>query len=741
MIQADIGMDRRTLLRAVGVAGAAGIAGFGAIPAALAKTFAADPPQGWENGPMRWFQLAFTEDDPGRFSPKFWLDYFKEIHADGVCLSAGGGIAFYPTKVPWHGTARGLGKQDPFGEMARACKAAGMRVLARVDSHAMTTEAFNAHPEWAACSADGKPRHHWTAPDLYLTCPYTDYNFKLMPEVLREIARDYPVDGFFGNRVNTLGVCYCAGCRTLYRAASGQEIPTNLDPIEPAAARYWAWVNQRGLELTDAWNAAIRKIRPNAFFVSGTERRGTVEQQGTDIGSRYPMVFCDRQARSTDKGLYTTGEQVWNSGRFAKELRAYMGDKPVSNIISVGVEEEYRWKDSVQEESEIRIWAASAIAQGSRPWITKFNAKPFDKRWMPVVSGIYRWHHRNERYLRNTANLARIGMILDSRGPAFLGGNKGRHEIEEHRLGFYEALLESRLPFDELDVSMIDAEHLARFRVVVLPNVAMLSDAQCAALRAYVMGGGRIVATHTTSLRDETGALLADFGLADLFGCRFDGKIEERVQNSYLTLRHPHPALAGLEDTPRVIGAAKRVMVTPTSANDLPPLTLVPSYQDLPMERVYTDKALTDIPMAFCRDVGKGRVVYLPMDIDRTFAEIRHGGHLAIMRAMVNWAADEQQPMTVNGPGLVDMAIWRQERSLAAHLVNYNNPMAMGGAYREALTTGPYEVSLDLPDARDPAAVTLLENGVAGRWRREDKRLIVAVPSITYHEVVAVDLA
>lgn len=741
MQKAGMVIDRRTMLRGAGSAGVAGMANFGVMPASIAKAISAEPQKGWQEGPMRWFQLAFTEDDPGRFSPKFWMDYLREIHADGVCLSAGGGIAFYPTKVPWHGTARGLGQQDPFGEMARACKAAGMRVLARVDSHAMTTEAFNAHPEWAACSADGKARRHWTAPDLYLTCPYTDYNFKFMPEVLREIATNYPVDGFFGNRVNTLGVCYCEGCRKLYREAGGQQIPVNLDPIEPAARDYWTWVNKRGLELNDAWNASIRKIRPFAFFVSGTERRGTLEQQGRDIGSRYPMVFCDRQARSTDKGLYTTGEQVWNSGRFTKELRAYMGDKPVSNIISVGVEEEYRWKDSVQEEPEIRIWAASAIAQGSRPWITKFNAKPFDKRWMPVVSSIYRWHHQNERYLRNTANLARIGMILDTRGPALLGGNKGRHDIEQHRFGFYEALLESRLPFDELDVSMVDADHLARFRVVVLPNVAMLSDAQCAALRAFVNGGGRIVATHATSLYDEQGKQRTDFGLADLFGCRFDGKIEDRVQNSYLTLRHPHPALAGLEDTPRVIGAVKRVMVTPTSAMPAPPLTLVPSYQDLPMERVFTSKALTDIPMAFCHEVGKGRVVYLPMDIDRTFAEIRHGGHLDILRAMVNWAADEVQPMTVTGPGLVDMAIWRQQGSLAAHLVNYNNAMAMGGAYREALTTGPYEVSVELPEARDPARVTLLENGNAGQWRRDGARLSVTVPSITYHEVVAIDLA
>ena len=197
-------VDRRTMMRGGAGAALSGLGTISGVPDVIARTVQADPPAGWEQGPMRWFQLAFTEDDPGRFSLQFWLDYLREIHADGVCLSAGGGIAFYPTEVPWHGTARGLGQQDPFGEMARACSAAGMRVLARVDPHAMTTEAFTAHPEWAACGPDGQPRRHWTAPDLYLTCPYTDYNFRFMPQVLTEIARKYPVDGFFGNRVDTL---------------------------------------------------------------------------------------------------------------------------------------------------------------------------------------------------------------------------------------------------------------------------------------------------------------------------------------------------------------------------------------------------------------------------------------------------------------------------------------------------------------------------------------------------------
>src|SRR6266536_2168097 len=51
---------------------------------------------------MRWGQLAFVENDPGRYDPRFWLDYFARTHCDAVTLSAGGVVAFYPTELPFH---------------------------------------------------------------------------------------------------------------------------------------------------------------------------------------------------------------------------------------------------------------------------------------------------------------------------------------------------------------------------------------------------------------------------------------------------------------------------------------------------------------------------------------------------------------------------------------------------------------------------------------------------------------
>ena len=67
----------------------------------------------WYDRPMRWAQVAFVEDDPGNYNPQFWFDYFKRTHSDAACLSAGGCVAFYPTKVPLHYRSKFLGNPMP----------------------------------------------------------------------------------------------------------------------------------------------------------------------------------------------------------------------------------------------------------------------------------------------------------------------------------------------------------------------------------------------------------------------------------------------------------------------------------------------------------------------------------------------------------------------------------------------------------------------------------------------------
>src|SRR5439155_1187088 len=125
--------------------------------------------------------------------------------------------------------------------------------------------------------------------------------------------------------------------------------------------------------------------------------------------------------------------------------------------------------------------------------------------------------------------------------------------------------------------------------------------------------------TYETSLYDEWGAKREDFGLAEILGVSFAGRTEGPMHNAYLRLEHEtargHPLLRGLEDAPRIIHGVNRVEVVAKEKFPAPPLTLIPSYPDLPMEKVFARTPRTDVPQVFLREVGAGRVAYFPWDI------------------------------------------------------------------------------------------------------------------------------
>jgi hypothetical protein len=89
-------------------------------------------------------------------------------------------------------------------------------------------------------------------------------------------------------------------------------------------------------------------------------------------------------------------------------------------------------------------------------------------------------------------------------------GIQSAYDWEEHRgwkvkFPFWsttESLVEQHQPFDvvvlpegKLREDWITAEHLARYRTVVLPGCTVLTPAQVAAIRGYLEHGGRVLAT------------------------------------------------------------------------------------------------------------------------------------------------------------------------------------------------------------------------------------------------------
>lgn len=732
--EGPVTIDRRDFLQALacGVLVSSGAPTDSRVAAPRSQT------AGWYDRPMRWAQLAFVEDDPGRYNPAFWLDYFRRIHADGACLSAGGCVAFYPTRIPFHYRSKWLGNRDPFGDMVKGCRGLDMNVIARTDAHACHQDVYDAHPDWIMVNARGEKVRHWSDADFWVTCALGPYNFEFMTSVHKEIVTLYRVDGIFTNRWAGSGMCYCFHCRENFRAFCGMDLPRTDDPQVPARREYIVWRQKRLFELWGVWDAAIQSINPDAGFIPNAGGGALSSLDMKSIGERAPTLFADRQGRS---GLMPP----WRNGKTAKEYRAALGRKPIVGIFSVGLEEKYRWKDSVQNGNETRMWVVDGIAHDFRPWFTKFNAKPIDRRWLPVVEEIYDWHFRNERYLRNQDSLARVAMVYSQQTAEFYGGRQAQAKVENPALGFCQALIEGRIPFEMIHDELLDTEHVSPFRTLILPNIAALSEKQCGQIRQFVNSGGSLIATYETSLYDEWGAHRENFGLASLFGTSFGGRKEGPMCNSYLRLEKDpvtgtfHPLLAGLEDATRIINGVNRVIVNPPLAGSYSPLVVVPSYPNLPMEEVFPRPDKVKEAGVFMREFGPGRVVYFPWDAGRTFWDALNVDHGKLLRNAVAWATNEPVPVSVDGPGVIDLSVWTQKNSMTVHLVNLTNPMMMKGPVRDFFPIPRQHVRIRIPRDRNIKKVHLLVGHTDVPYRRENEAVELDVPRIELHEVIAID--
>lgn len=716
--------------------------------------------------PLRFGQINIREIDPPGTDVGWWADEFRRTHLDGVCINAGGFIAYYPTEIPHHYRSPYLGERDVFGEFAAAAEAQGMWVIARISPGFMYEAVYHARPDWFMVTAEGTPRRvpdphdPQNTPALYHTCITSDCFREFVPAIFREIASRYDVDAFFGPHGwdGTHDVCYCPRCERLFRDATGLDLPRGRS--DPARKAWRGWRDGLSEELWLYWDRVAKEIRPDLFWW-GNNSVGALAKHAR-------MFNADAQTRGEHTPLWFVGEvgkrmrSVASAGA-AEAAASGAAGKPYFHIGSAYVEHRQQAKPEVEQ----RLFWAESLAADCRPWFTVIGTVPDDYRQFGPLEHAFAFHARHEDLFVGRRSMANVALVWsDRQAQAYEGSPAGdtRVSLIDAQRGAYYALLRARIPFDMLLDELVAPEaagQLARYDAIVLPDRACLSDAQCTALSAYVAGGGGLVATYETSLYDEWGTARADFGLAGAFGIQFAGEYLGPYRHARVDLGREHgaascPFLGGIEQT-RTIGLAGRYAASSAAVLRVQPaadvrhaLTVIPSSPWHPPETAYPHVPHTDWPTVFWRERAVDsegepvlvRSVYFAAPVDRVLWHTTTPDLERLIANAVRWTAHDRQPVRVDGPGLVDVHAYSRDRDVQVHVVNLSNPDIWHGPCRELLPVGGQQVRLRLPDgAGRPTAVRLLVSDTDAAWRVEGDELMVDVPRIEDHEIVVAQLA
>jgi len=681
----------------------------------------------WYKSATRWTQLTLAEDDPVKFDPEEWIDIFKRTHSNATCLSAGGYIAYYPSKVPLHYVSKFIGNTDPFGALVDGARKLDMHVMARVDPHAIHQDAADAHPEWIAVDKDGNPRRHWAFPEVWVTCAYGDYNMEFMPEVVKEITRDYDIDAVFANRWQGHGVCYCKSCTDKFKAATGHDLPLEANADDPVWKAWAGWRRDILTRMVIHWDKEVKAIKPHASFIPNMGGASLTEFDLSLIEKHCPFLVVDDQGR---RGT----EQIWMSGRNGKRMRGTFRERPVILITSVGPEEEHRWKDSVTTGPEIESWITNGAVHGMRAWFTKFNGVVPDTRWIEPVSNAFTLYEEIEPVLARTQPAAEIALI-DPATTLRHWSAETRRQAEQEDLGIYRALVEAKLPFEFLSDQMMTPDRLDRFKVVILASATCLSDAQCQALRDYVARGGSVVGVFEVASNDENGNRRDAMPLEDLFGMKVTQTTRGPVKNTYVAINGEHPINRGFDGANRIIGGTRLIAVeTETGAEA--PFLYVPDFPDLPMEEVYPREEPKGAAVVARETGAGGRTVYFPWNIGAIFNDVMAADHQLLLANAVTWALGKPHQVQVEGHSVLDVALREGEGEIVVLMHNLTNPMMMKGPTRAFFPVGAHEVSIEVPKGAAGADAKLLVAGKKLKVRVAAGRAMVTVPEITQLEAV-----
>ncbi len=682
----------------------------------------------WYRTIKRIGQTNFNEHDGDSKNVEQWADFWASAKVQAVALSVSGPVAFYPSKIPYFHHSIYLNGRDLFGECLRAAKKRGLYVYGRMSPDIQWTDPklLEANPLWFRRNQDGSLQQ--PAPDIANTCIFSDHYAKQQPAIIRELNANYDIDGVYMNGWPTVQVCYCDNCRRIG---------------DPHSEQYRKAVMDKAFELIQLYKAAVLEKSPNNFY--SCNLGGGLKESGLDqwrLTREASWYTADNQARS---GVVAP---VWQAAQQVKFARALMGDRSVAAVsASYGRAGRISWRQATDPSMEPSFRMAQTTAAGGIIWYHWLGLEQGfkeDRRWQAPGRDFLAWHAKNDAHFHNKRSLASVAVVVS---PLSVNQYKAPYTEDrtDHLEGTYAALVEARIPFDFVHEQDLTLERLAQYPVLILSNMALMSDAQAATIRQYVERGGSVLATFQTGLFDEAGNARKNFALGELFGIDKAGEASRADETDHApiggihlqSIRRRGPLTEGFEETTWIAGPEWRQPITPLREADL---TFIKPYPVYPPEAVYQREPPSDLPAMVSRKIGSSRLVYLAGDVDSSFWRFDHMDLGRQMSNAVRWLLKGNNAVHVQGDGLMEVIPWETQQGYAVHLLNYNGANAFRGHMRKPVALAAQTVQVTLPTEKKIRRVSLLHAATTVEFQQNGNRVSLTVPKVEMYEVVALEI-
>ncbi len=604
-----------------------------------------------------------------RFNGREIVEAARKAGAEYLVLWARDGEwAYYDSKLM--PKCPGLGDRDPLREAAESARKEKFPLIAYCVVQGGGW-ALREHPEWGMRDAAGNPIEG----RFCLNSPYLQFVLGLLDEMAA-----YGIDGFHVDMLEQgFGPpygCWCDHCRAQFAAMfPGEEMP-------------------RGL----TWDASWERMLEFRYRTSEKFERAVVEHvrrnhPGMSVDFNYhgypPFSFeigqlPTRHAAIGDFATCETG--TWGFSPLAVSLtaefmRTAANGKPWQVVMQRGTR---MYHDQTNRPlNDLRWEMFTLLSHGAQ--VTIVDKTPFEGQLDPVA-----WRHygllfeeaRRFRDLFRGEPVWDVGLYFSSRTRDWWA----REDKDRYFTSFYgahKAMVYDHLTWGVVLDETLDLENLRKFPVLVLSDVAVLSDQEKEILTSYAREGGSLVVTGVTGCYDRYGNRRERRALEELIGAEVKEVINARDNYFQLdaTLGETGITLRGIEPDWPHLAYGPAVAYVPRDAQAFGSLR-----KGIRTTRMLAGLESTDFPYpagesagpaVLVRSLGKGRVITLAVSPGYASGSEYRAPEPRLLLAAVVRAARGKFPVEVAAPSCVESCVVRMAPDrFRVHMVGYAAPPA-----------------------------------------------------------------
>jgi hypothetical protein len=308
--------------------------------------------------------------------------------------------------------------------------------------------------------------------------------------------------------------------------------------------------------------------------------------------------------------------------------------------------------------------------------------------------------------------------------------------------GIFEILTENHVLFDVMEHWCLGSEEMPRelssYELVVLPDIARLSDEQCGLLDQFVQGGGKILATGLPSTRDEIGNPMEKIRLKSL-GVKPEFTSFEKVQGTYFRIFDRDKEKLGKETYKGfdLVYAWEKGMLCEPLESATAYLGVIPPAMIGPPEKCYYTE-VTEIPGLIHNRYGKGQTALLSFRLGSIYHHTRHYGHAALVMSMLNELLGFHTDLLVEGGPMVEVTrqIGRNRDFEWYGLLNHTGQL--GNAFHQPVTL--YRTPLSFRAQREVKSVKSLRTEETLPFELQEQEWVqVTLPELHSYDVLLVE--